>query len=167
VTFDNECAHRRKSSLVSSDGLGLSRQHKSTTCFVHSLLESQKKERACGRRQDLESASGATSSPDAVDFSKTQARLLTKRQLSDMAWGVRELSKKLASVRLKMQVRTIFLLTKARDETLLDHTREVAEWLLSSDRGTEYSVYAATSINRDSATAEIRKTQICGKNARK
>src|SRR4051794_989661 len=123
--FDNESARRRKSSLVSSDGLGLSRQHKSTTCFVHSLLESQKKERAYGNRQGSDDASKATSSPDAVDFAKTQARLLTKRQLSDMAWGVRELSKKLASIRLKMQVRTVFLLTKAHDETLLDYTREV------------------------------------------
>jgi len=103
------------------------------------------------------------SSPDAVDFSKTQARLLTKRQLSDMAWGVRELSKKLASIRLKMQVRTIFLLTKAHDESLLDHTREVAEWLLSLDRGTEYTVYATTAINRDSTTAEIRNPDMWSK----
>ncbi|KAH0547543.1 hypothetical protein FGG08_000268 [Glutinoglossum americanum] len=139
VMFDNECPHRRKSSLVSSDGLGLSRQHKSTTCFVHSLLEVQKKERACVRKKGSKSTPTAAST--SVDFAKTDSRLLTKRQLSDMAWGVRELSKKLASIRLKMQVRTVFLLTKAYDETLLEFTREVAEWLLSPERDSAYTVY--------------------------
>jgi NAD+ kinase len=147
--FDNESAHRRKSSMALPDGQSLSRQHKSTTCFVHSLLEVQKKERAVERKLDPNDASSMVGKPsDAVDFAKTPSRLLTKRQLSDMALGVRELSKKLASIRLKMQVRTVFLLTKAYDETLLDYTREVAEWLLSPDRDSAYTVYVITILNR-------------------
>lgn len=57
-----------------------------------------------------------------------------------MAWGVRELSKRLGSVRLKLNVKTVFLLTKAHDETLIVYTREVVEWLLSKDREKPYIV---------------------------
>lgn len=62
-----------------------------------------------------------------------QSRLLTKRQISDMAFGIRELAKKLAHIRIKMNVRNVFILAKAHDETLIGKTREVAEWLLQQD----------------------------------
>ena len=58
-----------------------------------------------------------------------------------MAWGVRELSKRLGSVRLKLKVKTVFLLTKAHDENLIWYTRGVAQWLLSKERDTPYIVY--------------------------
>lgn len=74
---------------------------------------------------------------DAVSHS----RLLTKKQLSDMAWGVRELSKRLGSVNLKLKVKNVFILMKAHDESLVKNTREVAQWLLSKDRDVEYVVY--------------------------
>ncbi|KFX99988.1 hypothetical protein V490_01551 [Pseudogymnoascus sp. VKM F-3557] len=74
---------------------------------------------------------------DAVSHS----RLLTKKQLSDMAWGVRELSKRLGSVNLKLKVRNVFILTKAHDESLVRNTGDVARWLLSKDREVEYVVY--------------------------
>lgn len=57
-----------------------------------------------------------------------------------MALGVRELSKRLGSVRLKLKVKTVFLLTKAHDEGLIGYSREVVEWLLSKDRATPYIV---------------------------
>ena len=57
-----------------------------------------------------------------------------------MAYGVRELSKRLGSIRLKLKVKTVFLLTKAHDETLIGYTREVVEWLLSKDREIQYTV---------------------------
>ena len=58
-----------------------------------------------------------------------------------MALGVRELSKRLGSVRLKLRVKTVFVLTKAHDEGLIGYTSEVVEWLLSKDRATPYIVY--------------------------
>lgn len=73
--------------------------------------------------------------------SVTQSRMLTKRQLADMAYGVRELSKRLGSVRLRLKVKTVFLLTKAHDESLIGHTKEMVEWLLSKERDTPYIVY--------------------------
>lgn len=74
------------------------------------------------------------------DINVTHSRLLTKQQLADMAWGVRELSKRLGSLRMKIQVRKVFLLTKAHDETLIGYTREMARWLLSTERMTHYTV---------------------------
>lgn len=114
-----------------------------TACFVHSLLEKQQKSRH-RKGSNLQGVNEDTKTDKAAGASGDNAmhsRLLTKRQLSDMALGVRELSKKLGSVRLKLRVKTVFLLTKAHDEDLIGYTREVVEWLLSKDRATPYIVY--------------------------
>ena len=70
-----------------------------------------------------------------------QSRHLTKRQLSDMAWNVRKLSKKLGSIKLKLTVKCVLLVTKARDESLVSLTRKLTQWLLSKDRDSQYVVY--------------------------
>ncbi|KAI9736589.1 MAG: hypothetical protein M1818_006100 [Claussenomyces sp. TS43310] len=207
VVFDAEKSHRRKDSLVGIDA-PVARQHRprDTACFVHSLLESQRRggeptggldgiaeivprrkrepstadvesESKDGRMRDLarliepkgQSGEGARGSeedsrdasgegqPDvlawcnaerqkAPDATATHSRLLTKRQLSDMAWGVRELSKRLGSIRLKLKVKHVFLLTKAHDESLIHNTREVAKWLLSGERDTQYTVYVEENL---------------------
>ncbi|KAI2629120.1 ATP-NAD kinase [Hypomontagnella submonticulosa] len=79
------------------------------------------------------------------------SRLLTKKQLTDMAWGVRELSRRLGNIRLKFKARSIFLLTKAYDHELIPKTRDVAKWLLSKDRDVRYTVYVQESLkgNKD------------------
>ncbi|KAM3087242.1 hypothetical protein ACMFMG_001346 [Clarireedia jacksonii] len=66
-----------------------------------------------------------------------------------MAWGVRELSKRLGSIRLKLKVRTVFLLTKAHDEELIENTREVARWLLSPERQVRYTVYVEENLREN------------------
>jgi NAD+ kinase len=73
------------------------------------------------------------------------SRLLTKKQISDMAFGIRELSKKLAQIRLKLHVRNIFILGKAHDETLIKYSREAADWLLTREAG--YTVYVILVCN--------------------
>lgn len=70
-----------------------------------------------------------------------QSRDLTKRQLYDMAWSVRKLSKKLGSVKLKLTVKSVFIVSKTHDESLVSSTREVARWLLSKGRDIPYNVY--------------------------
>ncbi|XXH00667.1 hypothetical protein Hte_007017 [Hypoxylon texense] len=77
------------------------------------------------------------------------SRLLTKKQLTDMAWGVRELSRRLGSIRLKFKARSIFLLTKAYDHELIPKTRDVAKWLLSKDRDVRYTVYVEESLRNN------------------
>ncbi|KAI1391516.1 ATP-NAD kinase [Hypoxylon trugodes] len=77
------------------------------------------------------------------------SRLLTKKELTDMAWGVRELSRRLGSIRLKFKARRIFLLTKAYDRELIPKTRAVAKWLLSKDRDVRYIVYVEESLEEN------------------
>ncbi|KAJ9148368.1 ATP NAD kinase [Pleurostoma richardsiae] len=77
---------------------------------------------------------------DASD-SELDSRLLTKKQLSEMAWGVRELSRRLGSMRLKFRVKTIFILTKIYDHELLPKTRELVKWLLSREHDVRYTVW--------------------------
>jgi NAD+ kinase len=72
---------------------------------------------------------------------EVHSRTLTKKQLSDMAWGVRELSRRLSSMRIRFRVRTIFVLTKIHDQDLVVKTRELTHWLLHRDRDVRYTVY--------------------------
>ncbi|KAL1957245.1 hypothetical protein VTO42DRAFT_6151 [Malbranchea cinnamomea] len=129
VTFDKEASHRRRASVISSDDPdwqhGDSQRSNSATCFIHSLL---------GLPGDPLSQQSARSS------SPVQSRLLTKKQLSDMAWNVRTLSKRLGSIKLKLNVKSIFLVTK-QDQCLVRLTREVAQWLLSPEQEVQYDVY--------------------------
>lgn len=74
-------------------------------------------------------------------YDAVHSRMLTKKQLSDMAWGVRELSRRLSSMRIRFRVRTIFLLTKIHDSDLIVNTRTLAQWLLSKERDVKYVVY--------------------------
>ena len=79
--------------------------------------------------------------PEIQNNPDTQSRLFTKKQLSKLAWGVRDFSNQLATMRLKLKVRNVFLLTKIHDDDLIVKTRQVARWLLSEDRKHSYTVY--------------------------
>lgn len=78
---------------------------------------------------------------DLASYNEVHSRLLTKQQLSDMAWGVRELSRRLSSMRIRFRVKTIFLLTKIYDQDLIPKTRELTRWLLHPEREFKYTVY--------------------------
>ena len=78
-----------------------------------------------------------------------ESRLLTKKQLSDMAWGVRELSRRLSSIRLKPKVRSLFILTKIYDRDLIPRTREIVRWLLSPERERRLTVYVEDRLKDD------------------
>ncbi|KAI0883234.1 ATP-NAD kinase [Annulohypoxylon maeteangense] len=110
-----------------------------------------------GSPKDLDSdASTEAGQPDQESWKKARlgldhneglnSRLLTKKQLTDMAWGVREMSRRLGSIRLKFKVRSVFLLTKAYDRELIPKTRLVAKWLLSKAREVRYTVYVEESL---------------------
>lgn len=94
------------------------------------------------------------------------SRLLTKKQLSEMAWGVRELSRRLGSMRLKFRVRNIFILTKIYDSELIPKTRELVRWLLDKERDVRYTVYLGKDLkgNKEFDTAglieELRKDYV-------
>jgi hypothetical protein len=69
-----------------------------------------------------------------------QSRLLTKKQLSDMAFGIRELSKRLGRVKLMLKVKNIFVLTKLTDATLCAKAAELTKWLLDQ-KDAQYTVW--------------------------
>jgi len=172
VVFDSDNARRRKSSMVSAENAPLAnrstKRRQDTACFVHSLLEKQRKLRypIAKALENVNENTKADKAPEGTENSPavaTHSRLLTKRQLSDMAWGVRELSKKLGSVRLKLKVKTVFLLIKAHDENLLGYTREIVDWLLSTERETPYIVFVSPRSKLDSIDALQLRGKYIGK----
>lgn len=135
IIFDPQvqASRRRKSSLVNMEEEVA--EHSSSSCFVHALLETQK-----NKRNDNETVYDGTVEKVGVghrikDCSSSPS--MTKLQLSDMVLGVRELSKHLASLRIRMQVRNIFVLTKTQDRRLVGQTRMLAQWLMENN----YNVY--------------------------
>ncbi|KAK5167770.1 uncharacterized protein LTR77_007469 [Saxophila tyrrhenica] len=167
VIFDKKDAQRRRASLVPEGRPSRpSNKRQKTGCILHAMLEGRVKEGQFTPNQAGMSASQPTdkSPPELVedvDESK-ESRLLTKKQLSDMAAHVRNLSKKLSHVRLKLNVRNVFILTKAHDQTLIGKTREMANWLLHSKNpeGHPYIVWVeetmrnSTCFNADSLTSQ-------------
>lgn len=107
------------------------------------------KERMLEQAQDGKMVGEDVESHNGDEPHVLHSRLLTKKQLSDMAWGVRELSKRLGNIKLKLQVRTVFLLTKAHDESLIENTRELARWLLSPDRRVRYTVWVEDNLKEN------------------
>ncbi|KAJ9614823.1 hypothetical protein H2204_014404 [Knufia peltigerae] len=161
VVFDSETARRRKSSVVLAehpkvDKAG-SRQNvgrSKSQCLVHQIVEKTSLGQQPKVEPQLEQIDEVEPSGPAAednndrepmsgrdDVRATESRLLTKKQLSDMAISVRALAKKLGNLKVRLKIRAIFLLTKIHDKTLIVKTREVARWLLSKDRSVPYIVY--------------------------
>jgi NAD+ kinase len=100
-------------------------QRKASSCIVHKLIDKERPQ--FGSKLHYIEEDGArngaidgTSTPQE-DGQVVRSRLLTKKQLADMAMGVRNLAKKLG--------------------TLVVKTREVVEWLLSKERDSPYIVW--------------------------
>ncbi|EXJ84235.1 serine/threonine protein kinase [Capronia epimyces CBS 606.96] len=157
VVFDSDSVRRRKSSVVLPAHPEVEipskyhlRQPKSQ-CLVHNLVEKT----SLGQQPIVESKleqidevdRKAPAGPPNGDRTRreevraTESRLLTKKQLSDMAMSVRSLAKTLSNLKAKLKIRSIFLLTKVYDKTLIGKTRDVVKWLLSKDRSVPYIVY--------------------------
>jgi NAD+ kinase len=118
-----------------------------TQCIVHTLLEKHDGMEQQDRNASYEGlAQERTLDKDPHGHAEQShhSRLLTKKQISDMAFSIRELSKKLAQIRLKLNVRNIFILAKAHDETLIRHTRETVGWLLT--KNPNYRVYVEETL---------------------
>jgi len=123
---------------------------------VHALLEGKKNGNWTPSQEGLALGRPADKSTPIVQdedlmSNHTQSRLLTKKQLSDMALGIRELSKKLGRLRLLLKVRNVFLLTKAHDKSLVSKTRELTEWLLrqKNSEGNDYIVWVEDKMKRN------------------
>lgn len=166
VVFEDQGIRRRKSSLIPdqtpdwhnhthkmSNSHGGDRPNgggrKLTSCYVHGMLENHREGTYTPRE-----GSDKTSDKDphgkianGVDTQHTESRLLTKKQLSDMAFGIRELSKKLSHIKLKLNVRNIFILTKVHDESVIGNTRELTGWLLKQE-DKKYTVWVEDKLEK-------------------
>lgn len=115
---------------------------RTTACIVHSLLEKHEGKMVKDHSASYEGLSQerrVDKDPHAQADQTHHSRLLTKKEISDMAFGIRELSKKLSQIRLKLHVKNIFILGKAHDEALIKNSRETTDWLLTKD--SNYTVY--------------------------
>lgn len=162
VVFDGENLHRRKSSIVMSEPPILPKQLDTSSesqCLVHKLVERTQRGQQPKVESKLESINeshderpvfnGKASPKSDEETRATHSRLLTKKQLSDMAMSVRSLAKRLGSLKVKMNIRTVFLLTKAYDKTLIAKTRDVAQWLLLKERDVPYIVYVEDTMEHN------------------
>ncbi|KAF2008418.1 ATP-NAD kinase [Aaosphaeria arxii CBS 175.79] len=153
VVFEGDAGRRRRSSIVrgpSRTTIRPNHKRETTQCFVHTLLE--KYEGVPAREfnasyEGLAQEKRIDKDPHAHAEQAQYSRLLTKKQISDMAFGIRELSKKLSHIRLKLHVKNVFILSKAYDETLITHSREATEWLLSKEDG--YRVYVENTLENN------------------
>ncbi|KAI5811424.1 ATP-NAD kinase-like domain-containing protein [Peziza echinospora] len=77
---------------------------------------------------------------DAINIDKVleevqaDSEYMSHHRLLQTATGVREVARQLQRKPIKMQVRSVMIVTKARDNTLVTLTREVAHWLLKTPR---------------------------------
>jgi NAD+ kinase len=164
IIFDQQEAQRRRASMVPSAGSGTASRQKrpsshtqKTSCFVHSLIEERSKnghwEPSPEGLTQGRTADKNTPTPKEEDAlaKHTQSRLLTKKQLADMAFGIRELSKKLGHLRLLLKVRNVFLLTKAHDQALVSKTSDMTLWLLrqKNDKDEEYIVWVEETMQNN------------------
>jgi NAD+ kinase len=108
----------------------------SAQCLVHSLLDEHRTLDGVSKlHQIVDMATQTTHQPAHLQVvPHRDSRVLSKKQLSDMAFGIRELSKNLAHMKLKLKVQNIFVLGKAHDETVVLLTRELVSWLLDADQ---------------------------------
>lgn len=118
-----------------------------TSCIVHTLLEKHDgvpSQQLSASYEGLAQERLMDKDPHSHAEETQHSRLLTKKQISDMAFGIRELSKKLAQIRLKLHVKSIFILGKAHDEGLIENTRETADWLLT--KNSDFKVYVEQTL---------------------
>ncbi|GAM82197.1 hypothetical protein ANO11243_001760 [Dothideomycetidae sp. 11243] len=93
---------------------------------------------------------------DAVNIEKVLEEMQNDEQLShnrlmQTAASVREVSRQLQRRSTKQAVRTVMIVTKARDNTLVELTREVAEWLMVTpryDKGAGVNVYVDSKLRK-------------------
>ncbi|KAF3294907.1 hypothetical protein TWF132_002824 [Orbilia oligospora] len=131
VLFDPaiQVTKRRKSSMVASHHVTTS------SCFVHEMLEAQKLGNIAHAQKlvDPVAAHCVDGFVGERAIEEGASRILTKKQLSDMAFGVRELSKHLGSLKMKLPKKNlrVVVVAKTQDKQNIVHHRELLEWLLT------------------------------------
>ncbi|TIB74757.1 hypothetical protein E3Q24_00461 [Wallemia mellicola] len=69
------------------------------------------------------------------DEETAHSRQNLTRHLAETAVGVREMSKQLGRARVKSKIKSVMIITKARDHQVIRHTRKLALYLMNTPRG--------------------------------
>lgn len=93
-----------------------------TPCFVHTKFDEV---------LDVSKALKALSSSDNISS-------LSHSRLVKTATGVRELAKRLGQANIRINVRSVMVVTKARDNSLIYLTRDLVYWLMATHNVTVY-----------------------------
>ena len=155
VVFAPNNARRRKSSIVLSEVPSISPHssegRSSSQCLVHHIVEKTHRQKYSPpeKQFQLGMIDENGSAAPCEEPRATHSRLLTKKQLNEMATSVRALAKKLSTIKVKLNIRTVFLLNKLHDQTLIAKTREVVRWLLSRVQATQYVVYVEDTMRHN------------------
>ena len=75
-----------------------------------------------------------SSSDDCSEDTEDDSSSLT-RQLAETAVSVREMSKQLGRARVRSNLQSVLIITKARDNRLIKLTRELALYLMQKQNG--------------------------------
>ncbi|BFZ59551.1 hypothetical protein YB2330_000562 [Saitoella coloradoensis] len=137
---------RRRSSARSHNTVFPTKLNR-TALYVHSLLEVERGGREA-HANGFSSSEPGSPKMKAADATNT----LSKRELSELALGVRELSKHLGSARMKLRIRNILIVTKDSDHSLVPLTRDVATWLLSQHVLPSSAASASSQHNHSSSS---------------
>ncbi|EWC48552.1 hypothetical protein DRE_01774 [Drechslerella stenobrocha 248] len=155
VLFDPsiQALSRRKSSMVAANSFPTS------LCFVHEMLKAQQLNRLSTRNAHKIVDEDASLCVDGFIDERAEeeggSRILTKKELSEMALGVRELSKHLGNLRMKLpreNVR-ILIVAKTQDRENIVRTRDLLEWLLSEFK--DFVIYIQDRLE-DNAVMDIK-----------
>ncbi|KAF3930630.1 hypothetical protein ABW19_dt0205789 [Dactylella cylindrospora] len=132
VLFDpnSQTSKRRKSSMVAAH-----HHRSSSSCLVHEMLEGKRLNNLVPTQEikDVEETHRIDAFIDEKVVEEGTSRILTKKQLSEMALGVRELSKRLGNLRMKLPKHNlrILIVAKTQDHENVRHNRELLEWLMT------------------------------------
>ncbi|KAA8896402.1 hypothetical protein TRICI_006897 [Trichomonascus ciferrii] len=145
---------RRGTLTTSSSGLNLNRmpykfldnsyysnsgghQRRDSKCLVHNLLSfnipqpKPKEEESDPGSVAPSLLSDTSSTPVTRQSSNDALNLMSKDAISEMVLSVRDLSKNLSSVSMKLEFHNILIISKITDSSLVSVTRDLALWLLT------------------------------------
>ncbi|KAM4056101.1 ATP-NAD kinase domain-containing protein [Hirsutella rhossiliensis] len=157
---ENTGDRRAADPLVESNGQE-SQPHRCRALLDPASLDAARVGQADQQAWTREMTGNMSDSDLAQQYDVVHSRMLTKKQLSDMAWGVRELSRRLSSMRIRIRVKTIFILTKVYDQDLIVVTRELTRWLLDKGRPVPFVVYVQDKLrtNKKFDGADVETTR--------
>ncbi|KAF2666976.1 ATP-NAD kinase [Microthyrium microscopicum] len=157
LLYHEAAIHRRRSSIITTWDTPVAVSTETITdCFVHQLLDGHRKPTDSSPKHFIHHSAipeDTVMSDKSGEYfhshaEHSQSRLLSKKQLSDMAFNIRELSKTLSHMKLKLKVQNIFILGKIHDTTVVQLSRTLAEWLLAKNR--HYRVYVEDTLEDNS-----------------